>query len=42
MNEKKGKFGNSTIRYFISVQIFCSKILILGIFSVLVLAEWIK
>lgn len=42
MNEKKGKRGNFALRYYNLIEIFCSEMLILGIFAVFVLAEWIK
>lgn len=42
MTEKKGKFGNSTITYSNAILIFFLKGLILGVFALFVLAEWLQ
>ena len=42
MIEKKGKIGNFAIGYYNLIEIFCSEIVVLGIFAVLVLMDGIK
>ena len=42
MTKKKGKTGNFAIRYSNVIEIFFLKGLILGVFALFALGEWIK